>query len=234
MSDEQLEQFLLTAEVVASKEIGLGISKPQKLTLKKGDRTIHALYKNIDSYPKLEKSRSWPRKGNFADRYHNDIAAYQLSKLLGFDLVPPTVERKYNGKNGVFQYWIENATNRSEMIEKKIKYEGYCKRGSQIALTRVWDALIYNEDRNTGNIVFQKDQWQLWLIDHTRAFTAKKNLPKGIKWSKLKLSNSFRKSMESLNRQDLDRVLLKYLHKNQISFILKRRDKILAKVKEEW
>ena len=34
---------------------------------------------------------------------------------------------------------------------------------------RVFDQLIYNTDRNLGNLVIDK-QWRMWMIDHTRAF----------------------------------------------------------------
>ena len=40
---------------------------------------------------------------------------------------------------------------------------------------RVFDELIQNTDRNAGNIQWTTD-WQMWLIDHTRAFRVRKEL----------------------------------------------------------
>ena len=39
----------------------------------------------------------------------------------------------------------------------------------QVQMMNVFDALIYNTDRNRGNILITPD-WRLWMIDHTRAF----------------------------------------------------------------
>ena len=230
MTNEELENFLLTAKVIASKEIGTGVSKPLKLTLKKGKRTIHALYKNLDSSPGLEKTRRWPRDGNYADRYYHELAAYELNKLLTLDIIPPMVEREYLGKPGIFQYWIENGINRSEMITNKILYKGFCTNKSQKDLMRIFDALIYNDDRNTGNVFYKRDDWQIWLIDHSRAFRAKAKLPKGLEWSKLRLSDNFRQRLAALTKENLDKVLTKYLHEKQITYLLKRRNKILSKI----
>ena len=36
-------------------------------------------------------------------------------------------------------------------------------------VVRLFDQLIYNTDRNLGNLLIDKD-WRLWMIDHTRAF----------------------------------------------------------------
>ena len=34
---------------------------------------------------------------------------------------------------------------------------------------RIFDELIQNRDRNTGNLLWTTD-WKMWMIDHTRAF----------------------------------------------------------------
>jgi hypothetical protein len=39
---------------------------------------------------------------------------------------------------------------------------------------RVFDQLIYNTDRNTGNVLYDTG-WRLWGIDHTRAFRVRPN-----------------------------------------------------------
>ena len=39
----------------------------------------------------------------------------------------------------------------------------------EYAILQVFDQLIYNTDRNLGNLVITTD-WRVWMIDHTRAF----------------------------------------------------------------
>ena len=36
-------------------------------------------------------------------------------------------------------------------------------------IVRLFDQLIYNIDRNLGNLMITND-WTIWAIDHTRAF----------------------------------------------------------------
>ncbi len=40
----------------------------------------------------------------------------------------------------------------------------------------IFDALIHNVDRNQGNLLIDPD-WNVWLIDHTRAFIPQSRLP---------------------------------------------------------
>ena len=53
----------------------------------------------------------------------------------------------------------------------------------QWQVVRIFDNLIYNEDRNRGNIMIEPS-WRLWMIDHTRAFRRWKELrnPQSIRY----------------------------------------------------
>ena len=44
----------------------------------------------------------------------------------------------------------------------------------QMQMVRVFDQLIYNVDRNMGNLLIGKT-WRVWAIDHTRAFRYSKH-----------------------------------------------------------
>ena len=46
---------------------------------------------------------------------------------------------------------------------------------SQMYAVRVWHELIYDTDPNLTNLLITKD-WQLWIIDFTRAFRWHKEL----------------------------------------------------------
>ena len=41
---------------------------------------------------------------------------------------------------------------------------------------KMFDNLIHNPDRNAGNLIVD-DDWNLYLIDHSRAFITEKKLP---------------------------------------------------------
>jgi len=47
-SDEAIEEFLRTAEVVSKEKIPVGVSAPRKLLLAGSDTRLHAVFKDID------------------------------------------------------------------------------------------------------------------------------------------------------------------------------------------
>ena len=99
----------------------------------------------------------------------------------------------------------------------------------QIWNMRVFDNLIYNTDRNQGNILIDRN-WKVWLIDHTRAFRREKELRNpglivqcGRKlWEKLK----------SLDEQVVRERLKKFLSSYEIKALLRRRDKLVQHIQK--
>lgn len=91
----------------------------------------------------------------------SEIVAYQVSKTLSFDLVPPTVRRFFNGENGSLQLFIENAVtaDRSHIIETD----------AQELRQQVLDYILINADRNGDNFLIGKGG-EIFSIDHEKAF----------------------------------------------------------------
>ena len=112
------------------------------------------------------------QKGNevdFKDSYLFEIAAYELDKLLGLNMVPPTVERSFNGKKGSVQLWVENCMTEKDRKLKKMEPPDLALWNNQIFQVRLFDNLLYNIDRNLGNLLID-DQWKVYMIDHSRSF----------------------------------------------------------------
>lgn len=63
-----------------------------------------------------------------------------------------------------------------ERLEKKLQPPHVLRFVLQVQVMKIFDSLIYNDDRNHGNMLYDKD-WKLWLIDHTRAFRLFDELP---------------------------------------------------------
>jgi len=232
MSDSELEDFLRTGEITETKRIGTGITRPMKVTLKKGDKTINAVFKTRDTNPGIQHYKGYNnRRNKDADRYVYDVAAYHLDRLMDLQMVPTAVLREINGKEGVIQYWVENTINERDRLKSKIEFEGYCKKKEQYWLRFIFDILIYNEDRNLTNILWTKDDFSLIFIDHSRAFRIADDRSKQYRKAPLNISDLLRKKLNNLNSENLTMKLSPYLHPKQISAILKRRDLILEKGK---
>ncbi len=162
----QWEEFLKTADIVGQRQMtgSEAVTSPWVLMLKKGDFTHQALWKNARG-----------RMGGYIEGWQYEIAAYRLSRHLGINMVPPTVERRFHEDLGSCQYWIDGTMTLKSREEKKIKMPSIkvfnWNRGTY--LQRFFDNLIANEDRHQNQILITQD-WRMILIDHSRSFRTSK------------------------------------------------------------
>jgi hypothetical protein len=223
-SRDQMEQFLLNANVVQRKTLGQGVTNSERATLSDGQVQHDAHIQSID----VQKSAFTSKRGtelNFKDSYKFNIAAYRLDKILGLNMIPVSVERKVGGKTSAITWWVDDKMF-DEVDRKRQGLEPPNKDdwNKQMYAVRVFDQLIYNTDRNLGNLVIDK-QWRMWMIDHTRAFRIEKSLrsEKDLAMCDRKLLASLRK----LDENTLNEELRPYLTKTEVRAMLERRDTIV-------
>ncbi|MCP3673355.1 MAG: hypothetical protein GY829_02625, partial [Gammaproteobacteria bacterium] len=225
MTDLELEEFLKTAEIIGKEDIGEGITKPIKVALSANGVTVSAVFKSIDSKPGNERGR-WKKDIYDADRYKYEVAAYKLDRMLKLGLVPVTVERTINGKQGALQLWVDNLMSKKYQKKNNIPYNGFCNFKDQVNMMDTFDYLIRNTDRNKSNILYDADDWQVWFIDHSRSFGLLKTRPRMMKKHKVKVTNEFKKALSALSYEQLSE-LSPWLHKKQIRAIWDRRKKLI-------
>jgi hypothetical protein len=228
MNDAELEDLLLTGDIVESSFIGTGVTKPKRLLIKKGDKQSSAVFKYQDSDPGLETAKRYTsRAHNDADRYQYDPAAYYLDRMIDLQMVPVSVLRDVEGQEGAVGAWIPEAINERDRLEQEIEFASYCEQSEQYRLRFVFDVLIYNEDRNLTNIIWTKKDFMLRFIDHSLAFRNIERRPKQYRKIDLRVPDLLAARLEALNEAELSAKLSPYLHPDQIEAILERRDRIL-------
>ena len=94
---------------------------------------------------------------------------------------------------------------------------------------RVFDALIYNVDRNGRNMLVTPN-WYICLIDHSRSFRRLQGLRE--REGLLRFSRSLLDGIRRLDEDMLKERLEDYLTIYQIRAILVRRDLILERAEE--
>jgi uncharacterized repeat protein (TIGR03843 family) len=96
--------------------------------------------------------------------YQREVAAYQLSKVLGWPRIPPTVVRE-QGPHGVgaLQLYVD-ADRRHFLSEQTVQRETWLR----IAL---FDVITNNADRKSGHCLFDAED-RVWVIDHGLTFHA--------------------------------------------------------------
>ncbi|MCX6561936.1 MAG: hypothetical protein NTZ26_15685, partial [Candidatus Aminicenantes bacterium] len=231
------EEFLRTARIVDSKQMGgpEAVTNPWKLTLSKGDVTRFGLWKNID----LDLEQGGP------DRWRFEIAAYRLDVLLGLGMVPPTVERAFQGQWGSLQLWIED----TESLKNRLARGGDVPRDQNEAwnrkayLERAFDSLIANDDRNVNNILIGADT-RMILIDHSRTFRTAEPFDKtlvfgasGLQRTKdgtaylfVPLTRAFVDKIRALDAKSVKDAVKGRLTGREIQVLLARRDLVLKEI----
>ncbi|MCD6392803.1 MAG: hypothetical protein J7M40_04780 [Planctomycetes bacterium] len=221
---QQKEHFLRTAKVLRVRTLGEGITQSKRATLSDGKLTHDAQIQTIDEYKNVFQSATGVEL-NFQDSYKFNIAAYRLSRILGLDMIPPSVERRYRGTSGAFTWWLDDVlmTEKARYL-KKIDPPDPDRWNRQIYIVRVFDQLIYNMDRNLGNLIITKG-WNLKMIDHTRSFRLHKTLKN--KKDLVRCDRQLLVALKKLNQETLMKQLRPYLTKGQIKALLARRDRIV-------
>jgi hypothetical protein len=223
LDDDALEAWLVHADIVGSEDLPTGITEPQRITLRRDGVELRAVAKKLSTDFGASHSTQSLNEG---DRFEYDIAAYELDRLLGLDMVPVTVARKVGGEMSAVQFWVEGSINARQMIEGKLVPEGWCPVEPQYNLMNVFDVLMHNTDRTQENLLLTRD-WNVVLIDHSRAFTLKQGTPRLLYQAPVALPPAFAARLAALDRETLEKSLGSWLHRRQIDALLKRRDRLL-------
>ena len=225
LSAAEQENFLLTAKVIRSHRLSVGVTRSIRATLSDGKLTHDAHIQHVDeSEPVFQLATGY--EINFRDSYKFNIAAYRLDRMLGLGMIPPAVERKIDGKPAALSWWIDDV-----MMTEKVRYASKLEPpdsdvwNQQIYRLRVFDQLIYNIDRNLGNMVITSD-WKIWMIDHTRAFRLHKKLNKPQHL--IKCDRQLLEALRNLDGEECRRKLRGELKKSEIMALLARRDLIVS------
>ena len=232
ISDLEMELFLKSAPVVKHKILESGTTASTRATLSNGKLTHDAHFQGIDIYRPVFRGRDGTVEKNFRDSYKFNIAGYKLAKLLNIHhMVPMSVEREFEGKLGSMTWWLDNIwMTEAERRDSKIKPPATQDWVDQLNIVRVFDQLIYNTDRNQGNLLITPE-WRVWMIDHTRAFRASKSLLKKDMLGRC--DYNLLERMRALNTLTLKQELGAYLRPEEISGLLARRDVIVRHYEQE-
>lgn len=227
LQGEEAETFLKTAKVVSIRKLkSKAVTRPRRIELADGERTIFALFKTIDDYDPKRELADGQVELQFSDSYKYEIAAYELDKLLGLGIVPPAVKRRIKGEDGSLILWVEGAMTEWERLKvKQIHPPDIMAWNNQMFTVRLFLQLIYDTDYNNINNLLVTPDWKVYSIDASRAF---RNYPElRREESLLKFSRPFLEGLRGLTMEQLTTNLRKSLTKKQIEAIWARRGLIL-------
>lgn len=229
----EVEQFLRRARFVTREELGAGVTRSYKVTLQLDDQKMVAVLKTIDQKKTgVMVNAAGETERDFQDSWRTEVAAYELDKLLGLGMVPATIERQspYDNIPASLQLWVDAAMSEAKRREKRVIPSDALSWSQQLSNMYVFDALIYNTDRHPDNLLITEN-FQIRLIDHSRSFRPNPELrnPEDL----TRFSRDLIAKIEALTSSDLERTLGDYLTLQQMDAVMKRRQLILDRVKEQ-
>lgn len=225
LTREEQEQFLLRATVVRTRSSNKGVTGTLRATLDDGTMTHDASIQVIDKYHDVFQSKQL-REIGFRDTWRYNVAAYQLSLLLGIDMVPVTVQRRYAGQDAAFTWWIDDVLmDEGERLKANARAPASSPWNHQLWTLRIFDQLIENTDRNLGNMLIDRS-WKVWMIDHTRAFRRQPRLRNAKNLERC--DRRLLEALKALDAETLERKVGRWLRRDERDPILARRDLIVA------
>lgn len=227
---EKWEKRLRDAEVVGQEQLGgsEAVTKPWVLDLEIDGVKFRGIWKNPIG-----------RMKGFLESWKWEIAAYRLDKLLGLNMVPVTVEKRFQGDLGSCQLWIEDTftlKNQKDEGREKKSYEVFPWNLS-LFKQRAWDNLIYNTDRHLNQYLITREDFRMLLIDHSRSFAVSRaSMKKLIYDEKYKegpflmkqLPRTLYDNIKALTAVKIREAVGDYLTDEEINAVLTRRDLIVA------
>jgi hypothetical protein len=224
-NDAEKEAFLRGAMIVSVKDIGEGVTMPIRAELSLKGVTHAAQIQRVDRrLPDFfgADGTILPQR----DGWRFNVAAYRIDRLLQLNMVPVSVARGYQGIRGAFTWWADDVKGEeTQRLREKWTVPNGERFEQQRAVSRVFDELIMNIDRNLGNLLIT-NSWQLVLIDHTRTFTPYRNIRNPANLTRC--SRALLAQMSSLTDGAIANSVGTSLSRDEIAALLVRRDLIIA------
>jgi hypothetical protein len=210
----EFEEFLRTAPIERIEKVPIGVTKPERGFFAPGGLAASAAIKHLPT----------GRRSGFWESYKSEIAAYQVDRLLGLDMVPPVVERRVGGELAAVVLWVGGCKHIKDVDQSACPNPA--KWAKEACRQRVFDNLLANIDDNAGNILVDPE-WNMVLIDHSRAFAADR-MP--FEKEMTRVDRAFFERLKALDEAGLMKQVRPWvLGDGAVRAILKRRDKIVAR-----
>ncbi len=220
MSKKDTEKKLKQFSVKGIKEVFNGSNRVFlcEMVDESSEKKILSIYKPIKGERPLRDFFI----GNLCSR---ELAAYEISKQLGWPNLPPLVNRDGPFGFGSFQMFIDH--------DPKYNYfnlfDGFQKQLKEVIF---FDHIILNTDRKAGSIILDENK-QIWAIDQALTFNPYTRIRTVMfEFNKMKIDDFLLSQVEKLLRifdrkEELFKILIELLSQEEIESLIARIKKLL-------
>ena len=211
LNAQQLQELLEQGEVVSVDNSSTGSLPRTVVRISNGQHAVDAIF-----------SKSKGRN------FYPNVAAYRLDRLLQLEMVPVTVKREVDGKNGSLQFLPGNSINEAERAATGQGGDAWCAITDQWPAMYVFDVLVHNEGRSQHRMMYDKSSWRLILSEHDRTFSSRKGRPPHLKKAPISVSVGWKNALTELTDELLVETFSDVLDKKRLRALQSRRDELLA------
>jgi hypothetical protein len=214
-----LEKFLREAGVVSvDKNTVGGRTAPWIVLLDDGKAKHRAFFKYVNSQRPLPAP----------DSYKYEIAAYELAKLLGIEIVPPVVEREIMGVKGSLQIFLERCIKEKDRERKKLEPPEPQAFTNAMEEIKVFENLVYDECLDKDDIMVHMDNWKVCRVDFSEAFYPSLEPHRGCEITRC--SKKLYEGMHRLSDDVIRSAMNAYLNDEEINALIQRKKLIIEKI----
>jgi hypothetical protein len=218
----EFEEFLRTAKIERTSGTSVGVLAPRHAHFAPGGLADGANVKRIPP----------GKRDGYFESYKSEIAAYKLDRMLELNMVPPTVEIKYEGQSASATLWVENVRMLSDIQKQGVRDPDAARWNRQLHRAQVFHSLTGNVDPNAGNWLFDP-AWNFILIDCSRCFTDTANVQFDVKKVVKRIDRQFFDRIKALDRDAVRREIGDLLTESgSMPALFRRRDAIVKAFEE--
>jgi len=207
ISADEMEVLLRSGEIINKKTDSAGRTV---VSIDNGGRSIEA---------EFVRRR---RKG-----FYPEVAAYRLDRMLKFDMVPVTVRREVDGKDGSLQFLPTGWINEYQRQNQGIGGSAWCPLPDQWKAMIVFDKLILNKNRTAKSMRYDLRDWLLIIDGHEGAFsTSTLNLTHHNNVA-IEVGPGWKAALAALSDDALAEQLVDVLGEKRVRALGKRRDLLI-------
>jgi hypothetical protein len=158
--------------------------------------------------------------------YKLEIAGYKLDRVLKLDMVPPTVEVRYQGEAAAMQLWVENARMLKELNAENLRAPDPIRWAFQLRRVHAFEDLVANLDKQEGSPIVDP-QWNLIVLDHSLGFADTLAEPYEIGKTLSQIDRAFFERIKALDRATVQSAIGDLVGARALDALWVRRDKIV-------
>ncbi len=220
-SREDMEYYLANAAVIGyHREAVPGRTAADNVDLDDGKTKRRAMFKTVDSR----------RPTQIPDSYKYELAAYALDKLLGFEKIPPIMEREIESTKGSLQIFVQNCFGLDKQQRENLTPPDSQAFVNALEEINIFENLVYNERNELDDILIQKESWKTFRVDFSEAFLP---IPDLIPEQKItRCSKTLFQNLQKLSDEVIKARLKNYLNDEEMSALFSRKALIIKTLKK--